>query len=337
MFASSDALAAPTLGDCSASDNPAGYAATCGTSFCTFDAGTGILSCDAQAVCSSVSVSAGIMNPVATSPTYDFVAAVDCGVLTDWCCTIDDSSNEIDGFRLRGTDQLDHLGFNACYGGTWGSATADTPPGCGGGGTLIGLFSHRVGITLTAEIFGADGDDWIIGSYLDSIALTLRGNGGEDTLYAGKESNDIVYGGLGDDHIFGFWGDDTLYGDGDGDQIYGSEGDDIIYGGPGDDFQLSAGAGDDKVFGGPGVDGINGYEGNDVLIGGAEDDFLSGGEDDDTICDEDADTILGGEDDDVLWNPNGTNVTGDAGVDVCTTPSTSCEATLASKPAVCVY
>lgn len=329
-------FAAPTLGDCAAADNPAGVAATCGTSFCSFDSGTGLLSCDNQNVCSSATTSL-IVDRINGGASYDFVASATCGATTV-CCTIEDTNNELDGFRLRGTNYADNLGFTYCQGGTFnfGTGLPNTPPTCSSS-TIIGLFSHRVGITLTAELFGADGADLMLGFNLHDVLPTYRGNGGNDTILGGKDENDTIFGGLGNDTIYGFDGDDTIFGDDGNDTIFAGRGNDVCNGGN-DDDEIHGFEGNDKLIDGDGDDELFGEEDDDILIGtnGSDSSFGAAGED--TLCEDDsADAQLAGDDDDVIWNKSGTAPFGNggSGFDICTTGAGFCESTAFAKPVVC--
>ena len=77
--------------------------------------------------------------------------------------------------------------------------------------------------------------------------LTLKGAGGDDTVYGSKYS-DKLYGGSGNDAIFGGKGNDTISGDVGNDYLYGEEGNDIIKGGAGNDT-IDGGKGNDKLYG----------------------------------------------------------------------------------------
>jgi len=94
---------------------------------------------------------------------------------------------------------------------------------------------------------------------------TLKGDNGNDTIFAGV-SNDLIYGGTAKDSIDGGLGDDTIRGEGGRDTINGGDGDDEIRGNQGNDV-LNGGAGDDHLIWSPG-------EANDTPSGGAGFDTL---------------------------------------------------------------
>lgn len=101
--------------------------------------------------------------------------------------------------------------------------------------------------TIDANIFGGDGDDYLIGSPLADFIDGGRGNdtliglGGADVLYGG-EGNDILDGDAGADQMFGGDGSDTFLWD-------PGDGSDLIEGGAGDvDVMAFNGASGDEVF-----------------------------------------------------------------------------------------
>jgi hypothetical protein len=118
----------------------------------------------------------------------------------------------------------------------------------------------------------------------------------------------------------------TLSGDAGSDSITGGAGNDTIDGGDGDDFFVTGGAGNDTVTGGNGDDFVNGGAGNDTVTGGEGNDDLSGGDGDDTLDggngedflsgDAGNDVLRGGAGDDVLFSDAGNDdVSGGSGVD----------------------
>ena len=96
-----------------------------------------------------------------------------------------------------------------------------------------------------------------------SIAASLQGNQGNDTLIGGS-GNDFIKGLAGNDSIVGGDGKDTLY---------GGVGNDTILGGLGDD-KIKGDNGDDSIDGGDGADVINARAGRDSVIGGPGADVL---------------------------------------------------------------
>lgn len=118
---------------------------------------------------------------------------------------------------------------------------------------------------------------------------TLIGTDGDDTL-RGKNSNDIIRGGLGIDSLYGGNGQDDLSGDEGIDTLYGGNGKDTLSGGLDDDTlygdngkdALSGDDGNDTLYGGNGVDTLLGGDGDDRLDGGRGGDHMSGGDGNDT-------------------------------------------------------
>jgi hypothetical protein len=104
------ALAAPTFATpTSASETHTGIIGACSGSWCSFDAGTGLVSCDVEAFCGANNGAlAAITDPLVSSGPYNWVATVECQNLATSSCTIDDASAEVDGFRMRGTATSGH-------------------------------------------------------------------------------------------------------------------------------------------------------------------------------------------------------------------------------------
>jgi Ca2+-binding RTX toxin-like protein len=128
-----------------------------------------------------------------------------------------------------------------------------------------------------------------------SIYTRWLGNGGDDTIIAGKE-HDLIFGDDGNDTIYSGDGTDTIVGGNGNDTIICGNGQKVIFGGPGDDI-ITAGTGQGyifgedgndtittgdarfEVFGNAGNDTLNGH-GRDTLWGGPGADVLSGGTED---------------------------------------------------------
>ncbi|WP_425041405.1 calcium-binding protein [Primorskyibacter sp. S187A] len=138
------------------------------------------------------------------------------------------------------------------------------------------------------------------------VQAIVFGEGGDDTLIGGAESDDFV-GGTGDDSMFGLDGADFLSGD---------LGDDTLFGGAGDD-DLSGGSNDDDIFGGSGDDVINGDSGADFIRGESGDDTINGGSASDTIDGGSGEeNISGGSSADVIFGRSGDDfIRGDSGSD----------------------
>ena len=126
-------------------------------------------------------------------------------------------------------------------------------------------------IARDAELYGADGDDFLGG---DSLA------GSGDERLDGGDGNDTLRGYGGADRLYGGQGDDSLLGNLDADFLDGQDGNDTLNGGGGDDI-------------------LKGGGGADMLRGGADDDWffyeLGGGND--TVVD----NVSGMGSDDVIW------------------------------------
>ncbi len=152
----------------------------------------------------------------------------------------------------------------------------------------------QANLTIPAEFYGEDGDDYI----------------------SGATNNDWLVGGLGNDRINGSGGDNVIWGDnaptlpatrqpqdsgGSAATITlsGLGGNDVFYGGGGHD-SVSAGGGNDYAYGGQGNDTLDGHDGDDRLYGGAGNDVLSGHAGNDLLS--------GGADDDQLYGSTGNDV-----------------------------
>jgi len=136
------------------------------------------------------------------------------------------------------------------------------------------------------------GNDRIVGSNMDDIALGLGGNDRLD----GRDGDDILKGGSGNDRMTGGDGDDVLSGGTGNDRLNGNAGDD----------RLSAGGGNDRLSGGDDNDTLNGSGGNHNLAGNAGNDVLNGGSGNDKLN--------GGAGDDILKGSGGNdNLKGGAG------------------------
>jgi Ca2+-binding RTX toxin-like protein len=145
-------------------------------------------------------------------------------------------------------------------------------------------------------MYGGIGDDFLIG---DRPFTVFNGNGQIRTPFA-----DVV--------VFGF-SSDILHGDGGADALYGGGGNDRLYGGSGDDSGvhgygtsphyyyagLWGGQGDDKLYGGSGKDDLWGEGGKDRLDGGTGNDRLFGADNDDIL--------IGGAGNDLLEGGAGFN------------------------------
>jgi VCBS repeat-containing protein len=179
----------------------------------------------------------------------------------------------------------------------------------GGGGNDTITQSN---LTVPAEFYGEDGDDYLSGAMNNDWLVGGLGNdringsggdnviwgdnsptipsepqpqdlaiGGNDTLSA-LGGNDVFYGGGGDDTVSAGGGNDYAYGGQGNDTLGGSDGDDRLYGGLGDDV-LGGASGNDLLSGAAGNDHLQGDTGNDVLFGGTGADTIGGGDGSDLI------------------------------------------------------
>ncbi|WP_187393090.1 calcium-binding protein [Maritimibacter fusiformis] len=159
-----------------------------------------------------------------------------------------------------------------------------------------------------AYVFGGDGDDTL--SAGDGVSA-LFGGAGADTL-TGSDTATTAWldGGDGDDVLLGGAADEVLSG---GAHAAGDEG-------VGDDDFIDGGGGDDLIRGGFGADTLRGGDGDDVIdhLGRAEQDIgwerhdfgwhidddsdqLDGGDGDDLLIMDRADTATGGTGNDTFW------------------------------------
>jgi len=199
-------------------------------------------------------------------------------------------------------------------------------------GTGSGTFSDWDGTPILADsvdidvVSGGDGDDDIT---LGDTAGYAAGGAGDDTLTAG-EGFAALLGGDGEDVIAGQEAGVGLWADGGlgNDTILGSGGDDVLFGGAHaladaaaqDADAIDGGAGDDRIAGGFGADTLSGGDGDDIINhnGRVEEeihwerhdfawhidndaDQLDGGNGNDTLVLDRADSASGGEGMDTFW------------------------------------
>ncbi|MCK6470526.1 MAG: calcium-binding protein [Planctomycetes bacterium] len=140
---------------------------------------------------------------------------------------------------------------------------------------------------LQLQVNGGDGFDSIeMGNITGaSLAVTLFGGPGNDTISGSNFIGDTIFGDAGDDSLMGNNGNDSIIGD---DSLFGSVdvGNDTLSGGTGNDTLFgelsSLTGGDDLLFGDDGNDSLDGSRNNDTVFGGAGDDIfddLDGGND----------------------------------------------------------
>jgi Ca2+-binding RTX toxin-like protein len=112
-----------------------------------------------------------------------------------------------------------------------------------------------------------------------SIAATVTGTAGDDTL-AGWNENNTIHGLEGNDTITGGGGNDTIHAGAGNDTVTTGSGNDTVYGGDGNDTLTDA-EGSNTIDGGAGDDSITVTSGNS-----AESNTLRGGDGNDTILQE---------------------------------------------------
>lgn len=196
--------------------------------------------------------------------------------------------------------------------------------------TMIGTDPLIVqSIDITGNTFSVDvsgGDDLLYvnpSTVPSSIAFTLSGNTGNDTIIGGNgneqlngnSGNDSIDGTGGNDIIAGNSGNDWIWGGAGGDTLVGHDGDDTIGGGGGDndtadysyatvnlDIDLSVAGSDEE--GATYVDSVD--TSIETLIGGSGHDKLTGNSSKNRIEGRDGnDTITGGSNEDSLYGQNG--------------------------------
>ena len=229
------------------------------------------------------------------------------------------------GTRITDTNDLELGGDNDTY-----ALDDDGLDGTGDG--TLGSWDGTPIIATDGDLHvvsGGQGDDVLTAG---DEAAYLFGGEGNDSLAAG-EGAVALFGGAGNDTLTG---SDAVRADGTAAAyLDGGSGDDVILGGdanevisggehasdvaPGDDI-LSGGGGDDAIRGGLGADTLSGGSGDDVLdhYGNAEElviaeqndfgwhidndaDRLDGGDGNDTLIFDRADTATGGAGNDTFW------------------------------------
>ena len=197
--------------------------------------------------------------------------------------------------------------------------------------SLVGRGNDSILEVEGVELSGGDGDN-LLDASVATVAVTLTGGAGDDTLRGGVRDDVLI--GLGGDDVFDggegidqiraagdvdwFLTDSSLRGEG-GDQLTsietaqltggdaanvldatGFSGSARLFGGGGSDT-LRGGSGDDVLVGGAGHDAIAGRAGNDRINGGSGDDLIIGQAGNDTVLGgAGADSILGGDGDDLI-------------------------------------
>jgi uncharacterized delta-60 repeat protein len=161
-------------------------------------------------------------------------------------------------------------------------------------------------VTIAASINGGAGNDSLTGgSGNDSI----NGADGNDTI-SGGAGNDSLAAGAGDDNLSGGTGDDTIVAGNGVDIIDGGDGNNSIKGGQGADV-ITAGNGNNIITGATDNDSITVGDGNNSINGGAGNDSITAGNG--------ANTINGGGGDDVIVSGVGSSsIDGGAGNDSIT-------------------
>ena len=191
------------------------------------------------------------------------------------------------------------------------------------------------------------GDDFVDARLITTLALSLSGGDGNDTLIGGSQA-DTLSGDDGNDALTGNGGKDTLTGQDGDDTLIGGLGDDLLDGGDGNDLIREngqnltlfadhlAGSGNDLFVGMElglligttrndrldasnftGVVTLQGLAGNDTLFGSSNDDLLSGGDGIDSLVGNGGnDTLTGCKGNDVLSGGDGNDaLRGDDGND----------------------
>ena len=135
----------------------------------------------------------------------------------------------------------------------------------------------RPGSDLEAEVV-VDGEV-LCTHFLDEFeAIDLWGRGGDDTLTVSEDITKLTI-------LDGGSGKDTIRGGGGETTIYGGEGADGVTSGPADS-KINGGGGEDNIESGEGSDSIKGGAGPDTIKPGAGANEVDGGKGEDTILDE---------------------------------------------------
>jgi uncharacterized delta-60 repeat protein len=154
---------------------------------------------------------------------------------------------------------------------------------------------------------GKNGDDKITIDPAITLAASINGGAGNDTITGGG-GNDSIDGGAGNNNLAGGAGDDTLTGSSGNDTIDGGSGSNLIKAGGGLDV-ITAGDGNNTVTGAGDNDSITVGNGNNTISGGGANDVIVAGNGNNSIA--------GGAGNDSITAGNGSNtISGGAGDDV---------------------
>jgi Ca2+-binding RTX toxin-like protein len=133
---------------------------------------------------------------------------------------------------------------------------------------------YVVPVAVRTTIRGEGGNDQL---YAGERRTILRGNAGNDLLSAENSHHGAIFeGGSGSDEIRGSLGSDRIRGGSGNDRIDCRGGYDHVFGNSGND-SITGGEGPDVILGGSGSDTINGMSGDDVIFGGRDADLITGG------------------------------------------------------------
>lgn len=149
------------------------------------------------------------------------------------------------------------------------------------------------------NIYGVDGDDYLLGSYDYDTPNDVHGNetfwneSNNDFIWGGFDyigSNDYLDEGVANHTLWGGYGNDTFYGSFGDDALYGETGDDLLFAFGDDGFASSyssvtfdKGEGSDFFYSETGNDILLGEPGNEFLVGGGGNDTLEAGVEADTF------------------------------------------------------
>jgi len=163
-----------------------------------------------------------------------------------------DGADSIYGYDAGDDTLLGGAGTDSLYGGT-GNDLLD--------GGADNDYLSTYGNTGNHTLIGGAGNDTL---YASAGNDSLDGGDGDDNLY-GYGGSDTLIGGLGDDYLSSYSSSvaTTLIGGAGNDTLNGGTGNDSLDGGTGDD-SLDGGAGNDTLIGGTGADSLYGGAGNDT-------------------------------------------------------------------------